>query len=232
MSNSKPSIVLVHGAFADGTSWQQVIQLLQQDGYTVTAVQNPLVSLANDIATTKRVIDAQQGATVVVGHSYGGNVITGAASGNPQVKALVYISAYAPDAGETINELNSKYTAPPLSMAIMPDTANFLYIDREKFHSVFAADLSETEAQVLATAQKPIASAAFDESVNDIAWKAIPSWALVSLEDRAIDPELEQFMANRIGAKTTAINASHVAYISHPKEVANLIIEAASTTVK
>jgi pimeloyl-ACP methyl ester carboxylesterase len=232
MSNSKPSIVLVHGAFADGTSWQQVIQLLQQDGYTVTAVQNPLVSLANDIATTKRVIDAQQGTTVVVGHSYGGNVITGAAAGNPQVKALVYISAYAPDAGETINELNSKYTAPPLSMAIMPDTANFLYIDREKFHSVFAADLSETEAQVLATAQKPIASAAFDESVNDIAWKTIPAWALVSLEDRAIDPELEQFMANRIGAKTTEINASHVAYISHPKEVANLIIEAASTAVK
>lgn len=133
--NAKPSIVLVHGAFVDGTSWQHVIPLLEQDGYTVTAVQIPLTSLAEDIAVTKRVIEAQEGAVVVAGHSYGGNVMTGAAAGNSQVKGLVYINAFAPDAGETTSDLNSKYAAPPISTAIVSDTANFLYVDREKFHA-------------------------------------------------------------------------------------------------
>jgi pimeloyl-ACP methyl ester carboxylesterase len=128
-SDSKPSIVLVHGTNADATSWQHVIPLLQQDGYTVTAVQNPLTSLPDDIATTKRVIDAQQGPVVVVGHSYGGAVITAAAADNPKVKALVYIVGFAPEPGESVSQLNSKYAPPPVSTAIVADTAGFLYID-------------------------------------------------------------------------------------------------------
>ncbi|WP_218776696.1 alpha/beta hydrolase [Nostoc sp. T09] len=132
---------------------------------------------------TKRVIDAQKGSVVVVGHSYGGNVITGAAAGNPQVKALVYLNAFAPDSGETTSQLNGRYKAPPISTAIVPDAANFLYIDREKFHDLFAQDVSKAEARVMAATQKPIASAAFDQSVNDIAWKTIPSWYLVTQND-------------------------------------------------
>jgi pimeloyl-ACP methyl ester carboxylesterase len=231
-SNSKPSIVLVHGAFADATSWQHVIPLLERDGYPVSAVQIPLSSLADDIAMTKRMIDAQKGSVVVVGHSYGGNVITGAAAGNSRVKALVYVNAFAPDAGEKTSDLNGRYAAAPLSKAIVPDTASFLYIDRQKFHNLFAQDVSETEARVMAATQKPIASAAFDQSVNAIAWKTIPSWYLVTRNDRAINPKLQRFMAQRIGAKTTEVNSSHVPFISHPKEVVKLIEAAATAPVK
>ena len=229
-SNPKPSIVLVHGAFADGSSWQRIIPLLERDGYTVTAVQNPLTSLPDDIATTKRVIDAQKGPVVAVGHSYGGSVITGAAAGNPQVKALVYIAAYAPDAGEKISGLNGKYAPPPLVKALIPDPAGFLYIQRDKLHEVFAKDVSEAEARVMAATQKPINKAAFDQAVDSAAWKTIPSWYLVAQEDRAINPQLQRFMAERIGARTTAIDASHVPFLSHPNEVTKSI-EAAATTV-
>lgn len=233
MSNEiKPSIVLVHGSWADGTSWQHVIPLLHQDGYTVVAVQNPLTSLPDDIATTKRVIDAQPGPVVAVGHSYGGAVITGAAVGNPQVKALVYIAGWALGPGESVSQLIGKYPPSPLVKAIAPDTAGFLYIDREKFHEVFAHDVSPVEAQVMAVAQKPAASITFEQSVESAAWQTIPSWYLLAQEDRAIPPELQRFMANRMGAKTTEIRASHVPYISHPKEVASLIIEVASSVVK
>lgn len=228
----KPSIVLVHGSWADATSWQHVIRLLQQDGYTVTAVQNPLTSLPDDIATTKRVIDAQQGPVVAVGHSYGGAAITGATVGNPQVKALVYIAGWALGPNESISQLIGKYAPSPLVTAIAPDTAGFLYIDREKFHEVFAHDVSPVEAQVMAVTQKPAASITFDQSVDSAAWETIPSWYLLAQEDRAITPELQRFMANRIGAKTTEIKASHVPYISQPKEVANLILEAARFAVE
>lgn len=228
----KPLIVLVHGSWADATSWQHVIRLLQQDGYTVTAVQNPLTSLPDDIATTKRVIDAQQGPVVAVGHSYGGAAITGATVGNPQVKALVYIAGWALGPNESISQLIGKYAPSPLVTAIAPDTAGFLYIDREKFHEVFAHDVSPVEAQVMAVTQKPAASITFDQSVDSAAWETIPSWYLLAQEDRAITPELQRFMANRIGAKTTEIKASHVPYISQPKEVANLILEAARFAVE
>ncbi|WP_334891099.1 alpha/beta fold hydrolase [Nostoc sp.] len=229
---AKPSIVLVHGTFADATSWQHVIPLLECDGYTVTAVQNALTSLPDDVATTKRVIDAQKGTVVVVGHSYGGSVITGAAASNPQVKALVYIAAYAPEAGEKISALNAKYAASPIGSALVPDTAGFLYINREKFHDVFAKDVSTVEARVMAATQKPVNSVAFDQAVNNVAWKTIPSWYLVSQEDQVINPELERFMAKRIGAKTTEIKASHVSFISHPNEVVKLIEAAATAPVK
>jgi pimeloyl-ACP methyl ester carboxylesterase len=236
---AKPSIVLVHGAFADATSWQHVIPLLESDGYTVTAVQNTLTSLPDDIATTKRVIDAQKGAVIVVGHSYGGIVITGAAAGNPNVQALVYIAAFAPDAGETLATLNAKYAASPLIHAVAPDAAGFLYIDREKFR-VFAQDVSIAEALVMAATQKPlakplgtrIASVVFEQAVDNVAWKTIPSWYLVSQEDQAIPLELQRFMAKRMGAKTTEIKASHVAFISHPSEVVKLIETAAAVPVR
>ena len=154
-SPAKPTIVLVHGAFADGTSWQHVIPILEHDGYTTIAVQNPLASLAGDVETTKRVIDAQQGPVIAVGHSYGGAVITGAATGNTNVKALVYIAAFAPDSGEPIDAFSKKYPS-ELGAALRPDAAGFLTIDRKQFRDLFARDVSETQASVMAATQKPI----------------------------------------------------------------------------
>ena len=224
---ARPSIVLVHGAFADGTGWQRVIPILQHDGYTVVAVQNPLTSLADDIATTKRVIDAQPGRTVVVGHSYGGAVITGAASGSAKVQALVYLAAFAPDANEPVAAFNDRFPS-ALGPALRPDAAGFLYIDTEAFRDVFAADVNREDARIMAATQKPINNTAFGASITAPAWKTIPSWYLVSQEDRAINPELERFYAKRMGAQTSEIKASHVAFISHPREVARLIERAAS----
>lgn len=230
-SAAKPTIVLVHGAFADGTGWQHVIPILERDGFTVIAVQNPLASFAGDVETTKRVIDAQKGPVVVVGHSYGGAVITEAAAGNANVKALVYIAAFAPDAGETIGALLEKYPS-VLGAALIPDAAGFVYIDRAQFRDVFARDVSVTELSVMAAAQKPIIGSVFGASLGQAAWKTIPSWYLVAQEDRAINPDLERFYAKRMNAKTTEIKASHVVFISQPKEVARLIKQAAKTTVK
>ena len=224
---AKPTIVLTHGAFADGSGWQHIIPLLENDGYTVIAAQNPLFSLAEDVATTKRVIETQKGPVVVVGHSYGGAVITGAAAGCANVKALVYLAAFAPEAGEPVGVFNDKI---PLAKALAPDTAGFLYIDRAKFHSVFCADVPEGEARIMAAVQKPLASAIFGQSVPVPAWKTIPSWYLVSQDDQAINPELERFYAKRMGAHTTQIKASHVAFISHPKEITALIEQAAEAT--
>ena len=229
---TKPVIVLVHGAFADGSSWSHVIPLLEKDGYTVIAVQNPLTSLADDTATTKRVVDAQKSPVVLVGHSYGGAVITGAAAGSANVKALVYIAAYAMEAKENIGALNAKFAPPALSTALAPDAAGFLYVDRVKFHDVFCADVPAPEARIMAATQKPIAASAFGDTVDTPAWKTIPSWYMVSQEDRAINPDLERFMAKRMNATTTEIKASHVPFISHPKEVTQLIEQAATATTK
>jgi pimeloyl-ACP methyl ester carboxylesterase len=226
---AKPTIVLVHGAFADATGWQHVIPLLEKDGYSVIAVQNPLSSLAEDVATTKRVIEAQKGPVVVVGHSYGGAVITGAAAGSANVKALVYVAAFAPDGGESVGAFSDKYPA-AAGKAFVPDAAGFLYIDRAKFHAVFCADVPEGEARIMAAVQKPLASAIFGQFVDSPAWKTIPSWYLVSQEDQTINPEQERFYAKRMGAHTTEIKASHVAFISHPREVADLIEQAAEAT--
>ena len=190
--SARPTIVLVHGAFADGSSWQPVIRILEQDGYPVIAVQNPLTSLADDVATTRRVIDAQSGPVVAVGHSYGGAVITGAAAGNERVRALVYVAAFAPDAGEPIGAFGERYPA-PLSGALRPDAAGFLYMDRAQFHDVFAADLPVAETRLFAATQKPVAASVFGASVPVAAWRTIPSWYVVARQDRAINPELERF---------------------------------------
>jgi len=228
----KPTVVLVHGAFADGSTWQDVVPLLQRDGYKVIAVQNSLAMLAEDVATTKRVIDAEtrKGRTVVaVGHSYGGAVITGAAAGNANVKALVFIAAFAPDANEPVGVFNDRYPS-DLGAALVPDAAGFLYIDVAKYHGVFAGDLPTRQTRVMAVAQKPVHGAIFAQSVPHAAWRTIPSWYLVAQEDRAISPQLERFYAKRMNAKTSEIKSSHLPFISHPQKVAALIEAAASAS--
>jgi pimeloyl-ACP methyl ester carboxylesterase len=168
---------------------------------------------------------------VVVGHSYGGIVISGAAAGNPNVKALVYLAAFAPEANEPVGPLTDKYPS-HLGPALRPDAAGFLYIACDKVHDVFAADLPESAAAVVCATQKPVHNSVFAATIDTPAWKTIPSWYLVSKQDHALNPELERFYAKRMGAKTSEIDASHVAFISHPKVVAQLIEQAATATAK
>jgi pimeloyl-ACP methyl ester carboxylesterase len=231
-TDPKPAIVLVHGAFADGSGWNHVIPLLEKDGYTVTAVQNPLTSLADDAATTRRVIEAQKGPVVLVGHSYGGAVITVAAAGITNVKALVYIAAFAPDAGDSLGSLLKSMAPSDIGPALAPDAAGFVYIDRTKFHDVFAKDVSLAEARIMAATQKPIFGPIFETPVPAAAWKTIPSWYLVASEDRAINPDLQRFMAKRIRATTSEAKASHVPFITRPKAVAKIIEAAANAPAK
>jgi pimeloyl-ACP methyl ester carboxylesterase len=229
------TIVLVHGAFADALGWQDVIPLLQREGYKVIAVENPLLSADQDVETTRRAITRETEAgrdVVAVGHSYGGFVISGAAAGNPKVKALVYVAAFAPEANERVDAFLQQYPS-DLGTALVPDASGFLYIDDAKFHDVFAGDLPERLTRVAAAAQKPIAAASFGATIRtDPAWKTIPSWYVVSRQDHALNPELERFYARRIKARTTELNASHVGFISRPKEVARVILDAAASVQK
>ena len=222
----KPTVVLVHGAFADGSSWGDVIPLLEKAGYDVTAVQNPLTSFADDVATTRRVIDAQQGPVVLVGHSYGGAVITKAALGASNVKALVYVAAFGPDAGENLQSLLEKYPS-KIGAALVPDAAGFLFIDRTKFKEAFAADVSERDLSVMSAAQKPINSQTFAQVYEAPAWKEIPSWYLIATSDQAINPELQRVFAKRMNASTREVNSSHVPFASNPTVVAAIIQDAA-----
>jgi pimeloyl-ACP methyl ester carboxylesterase len=232
MTDSKPSIILVHGAFADATGWAKVLLLLQKDGYSVTAVQNPLKSIADDVATTKRAIESQPGDVVLVGHSYGGAIITGAGADNPKVKALVFVAAFAPDAGEAIGALIAQYPPTPLGAGLVPDSAGFLYIDRAKFKEIFAKDVTEEEAAVMAATQKPVAGASFGETQTVAAWKTVPSWYIVSTQDHAINPDSERFMAKRMNATTSELDASHVSFISQPEKIVAVIKAAAEATAK
>jgi len=225
-SPNKPTIVLVHGAFADAAGWQSVISLLQQDGYKVVAVQNSLSSIAADVETTKRLIDAQVGPVVVVAHSYGGAVMTGAAAGNPNVKALVYLAAFAPDAGEPVGPLLEQYPSDVLPHFV-PDAAGFLYIDPAVYPEFFSPDIPRRQAEAMAVAQRPLAAATFGQTLTAAAWRTIPSWFMVAQEDRIINPNLERFFAQRMNARTTEIKSSHAVLLSHPQAVAKLIREAA-----
>ena len=225
-TDSKPTIVLVHGAFADASGWQAVISQLQQDGYKVVALQNTLFSVAADVETTKRVIDAQTGPVVVVAHSYGGAVMTGAAAGNPNVRALVYIAALGLDVGEPAGPLFQQYPTPALAKFV-PDAAGFLYIDPAAYPDVFAPDIPRRQAEALAVAQKPIAASAFGETLQAAAWRTIPSWFMVAQEDQVISPDLERFFAQRMNARTIEMKSSHAVLLSHPQAVAKLIREAA-----
>jgi pimeloyl-ACP methyl ester carboxylesterase len=228
LAAEKPTIVLVHGAFADAAGWGGVIAVLQHDGYPVVAVENPLQSLDGDIANTKRVVDDQDGSVVLVGHSYGGAVITGAGANDAKVKALVFLAAIAPDASEPVAAFLDKYPT-DLGKAQKVDKAGFVSIDPQKFQSVFAADLPASDAAIAAATQKPIAASAFGGTVPVAAWKTIPSWYVVSAQDHALSPDLERFYAKRMNAHTSEINGSHVAFISHPKEIAAVIEQAAAT---
>jgi pimeloyl-ACP methyl ester carboxylesterase len=228
--SDKPSVVLVHGAFADASGWSHVILDLEKRGYLVTAVQNPMTSLTDDVATTRRVIDAQKGPVILVGHSYGGAVITNAAKGAGNVKALVYISAFAPEENEAFMPLLEKYPS-LLGGALVPDSAGFLFIDRAKFQEAFCADVSNEVCTVLAATQKPVHGSIFGAQFGPPAWKDIPSWFLVAKHDNTINPDLERMFAKRMNATTSEVDSSHVPFISQPKVVVDLIEAAATATV-
>ncbi len=223
---AKPAIILVHGAFADGSGWSHVIPLLEKEGYSVTAVQNPLTSFSDDVATTRRVVDANPAGVILVGHSYGGAVITGASVGAANVRALVYVAAFGPDSGEALGALLDKYPS-LIGAALAPDAAGYLYIDRAKFNEAFAKDVPPQEQQVMAATQKPINSVIFGHVFGTPGWKSVPSWYLVATQDNAINPELQRMFAQRMKAKTTEVAASHVPFISKPAAVAKVILEAA-----
>jgi pimeloyl-ACP methyl ester carboxylesterase len=227
-SGQMPNVLLVHGAWADGSSWAGVIPILRERGHTVVAVQLALNSLADDVAHTRQVLaDRLHGPTVLVGHSYGGAVISGAAAGQSNVVALVFASAFAPDEGETLLDLNGKYPPTPLGEHLQPDSRGKLWIDPTAFADVFCQDVDATAAGVLAAAQGPLTGAIFGEKAGPAAWRALPSWYLVSTSDRAIAPDLERLMAARMGASTVEVASSHASPVSHPREIADLIFAAA-----
>jgi pimeloyl-ACP methyl ester carboxylesterase len=222
---AKPSVVIVHGAFADGSDWAKVIPLLQAQGLRVTAVQNPLSSLADDAAAAKRAIDAQPGKVVLVGHSWGGAVITEAGA-NPKVSALVYVAAFAPEVGQPIGELGKNYPKPSGLAHFAPDAAGWLYLTPEGMSKHFAQDLPAATTAVMTATQGPIFGAAFGDKVSVAAWKQKPSWYLLAEADRMIAPELQRATAQAIKAKLSTVNASHVPQQSQPAAVAAVILDA------
>ena len=227
MTGPVRNVVLVHGAFVDGSSWNGVVAKLQQKGYHVSSVQNPLTSLADDVAATRRVLARQDGPTLLVGHSWGGVVITEAGANAPNVAGLVYVAAIAPDLHESTMDLMKRAAPAPAGQGITADSTGFLWLDRSKYHADFAADVPENLTRVLSAAQQPVAARAFSETVDQVAWREKPSWYIVTTRDRAIPPELEQFMANRMGAKIVPISSSHLVPVSHAGAVADVIDRAA-----
>lgn len=218
------NIVLVHGAFADGSGWKAVSAILTKDGYKVSIVQPPETSLDDDIAATTRVLDAQDGPAVLVGHSYGGAIITGAGN-NAHVKSLVYVAAFQPDTGESIASLGA--SKPPAGAPLVPSKDGFLYIDPAAFHADFAADLPVAEADFMARSQVGLSVKAATAAATMPAWKTKPSFAVVATQDRAINPDLERMMYKRSNATVIELPSSHAVYMSHPAEVAALIEKAA-----
>ncbi len=219
------NVVLVHGAFADGSGWRGVYDELTGRGYRVTIVQNPLTSLEDDVNATRRVLARQEGPTILVGHSYGGSVITEAGV-DPNVAGLVYVSAFAPDVGESTGDQLAEIPPPP-EFVIEPGPDGFGFINLEKFRDGFAADVSEADAAFLRDSQVPINMANFATPVTQAAWRTRPSWAVVATQDRAIDPRLLRQMAERINAQIVEVEASHVPFITRHREVADVIDQAA-----
>ena len=219
------NVVLVHGLFADGSSWSEVIARLQTAGLNVTSVQNPLTTLPEAVASAERVIARQDGPTVLVGHSFSGMIVTEAGM-HPNVSALVYVAARAPDAGEDYAALAKRFPTPPASAGIIFD-GDEGRLSEEAFLRDFAGDLPEARAKVLYAVQEPFQKALLSGRTSHAAWRSKPSFYAVSTEDRTIDPDLERFMAKRMGAKTVEVKASHLSLISHPNEIAALILEAA-----
>jgi pimeloyl-ACP methyl ester carboxylesterase len=227
----KPTVVLVHGGWADASSWNAVVERLEERGYPVIAPPNPLRSLQNDAAYLSSILATISGPIVLVGHSYGGMVMTDAATGNPNVKALVYVAAFAPDVGDSIATLEAKNPGSEVGLSALtlrpyPGGVD-AYITPSVFHSVFCADVPTSTAAAMAATQRPIDAAVEAEPSGPPAWRTIPSWYLVASDDHAIPPATERFMAKRAGATTVEIAASHVAMVSHPDAVTDLILDAA-----
>jgi pimeloyl-ACP methyl ester carboxylesterase len=225
------NIVLVHGAFADGSGWEAVYKILKTKGYNVSIVGNPNTSLADDVAATKRVIARQTGEVLLVGHSYGGAIITDAGN-DLKVAGLVYIAAFVPDANETLLQLLQSGPPAPNSGILPPDEFGFVWYDLKKYHSGFCADLPKEQADFLAASQIPVSASVFGASIAKPAWKTKKSWYIVATEDQTIPPDAERFMAKRAGATITEIKASHLVFMSQAKAVADVIEAAAKASGK
>jgi pimeloyl-ACP methyl ester carboxylesterase len=224
---ARPTILLIHGGFVDGSGWEGVFTRLRKDGYTVSIVQNPTTSLADDVAATRRAIDASGGPVVLVGHSYGGVVITQAGN-DPRVVGLVYIAAFAPDNGESVAKL-IEHPAPGAAVPpILPPEEGFLMLDKSKFAASFAADVDASTAAFMAESQVPWGVDALGGAVTDAAWKTKPSWYLIATDDRMIPPDAQRFMSKRAGATVVETPGSHAVYVSRPEPVAKLIAQAAA----
>ena len=220
------NVVLVHGGFVDGSGWEGVYQMLKKDGYKVSIVQNPTLSLADDVAATKRIIAMQDGPVILVGHSYGGVVITEAGN-DPKVERLVYIAAFAPDKGESVDTLIKDPPPGAPVPPILPPQDGFLFLDEEKFHASFAADVDAKLANFMAASQVPWGVEALSGTITEPAWKSKPSWYLIATEDKMIPPAAQQFMSKRAGSTIAESRGSHAIYVSQPRAVASLIERAA-----
>jgi len=220
------NIVLVHGGFVDGSGWKRVYNLLKKDGYTVTIVQNPTITLQDDVAVTNRAIAAQNGPVILVGHSYGGAVITEAGN-NPKVAGLVYVTAFALDKGESVSTLIKSAPAGAPQPPILPPVDGFLMLDKAKFPASFAGDVSPEEAAFMADSQVPWGVDALSGTISEPAWKSKPTWYLLTTEDRMIPPDAQRQMAKRAGAPTVEVKASHSVYVSQPQAVVHMIDAAA-----
>ncbi len=229
--NGKPdstikTIVLVHGGFVDGSGWEEVYKILKKDGYTVSVVQNPTISLADDVAVTKRVLATHSGPVILVGHSYGGAVITEAGN-DPKVAGLVYIAAFALDNGESVSSLIKDPPPGAPVPPILPPQDGYLFLDKAKFPSSFAADVDAERAAFMADSQVPWGVEALTGTISEAAWKTKPSWFLVATEDKMIPPPAQHFMSKRAGSKVIEVAGSHAIYVSQPDAVAKLIEDAA-----
>jgi pimeloyl-ACP methyl ester carboxylesterase len=227
--SGRPNIVLVHGAWADGSCWSAVIERLQADGFQARAPQFPLSSLADDVARLRQVLEFQDGPTIAVGHSYGGQIITALGSDAPNVVGLVYIAAFGLDEGESLGALLSQGPVTPALAHLFSDARGFGWLSEDDFVNHFAADVDPLRARVLYAVQQPLASSAFTDVMGAPAWKSLPTWYLVAQKDEAIPPDAERQFASRMGATTVEIPSSHVPMVSHPPEVAELIEKAAET---
>jgi pimeloyl-ACP methyl ester carboxylesterase len=226
--STRPNIVLVHGAWADGSSWGAVIERLQASGYHVTAPQFPMTALAADVARLRQVLDLQDGPTIVAGHSYGGQIMTALGTDAPNVAGLVYIAAFGLDQGESLGALLSQGPVTPALAHLFTDKQGFGWLSEDDFVSHFAADVDPVKARVMYAVQQALAGSAFTDVMGVPAWKALPSWYLVATDDQAIPPAAERQFASRMGATTIEIPSSHVAMVSHPDDVARLIETAAA----
>jgi pimeloyl-ACP methyl ester carboxylesterase len=229
--NTRPNIVLVHGAWADGSSWSGVIKRLQADDYHVTAPQFPLTGLADDVARLRQVLELQDGPAVIAGHSYGGQVMTALGADAPNVAGLVYIAALGLDQGESLGGLLSQGPVTPALAHLVTDTRGFGWLSEDDFVAHFAGDVDPVRARVMYAVQQPLAGSAFGDVMGVPAWKTLPSWYLVAADDQALPPDVERMFASRMGALTTTILSGHLAMVSHPDEVAHLIRTAAEAVL-